>query len=166
MTTENSEDVVEAVRNEDYETLEVLLMKEKPTTATLTIAVETGNLVLLRFLCEYCNLSEYDNASWLLNKAVLEGHMNIVQYLHDQIGLRSDLAVIYAATKGRYEFVQWFTDHSPYKHDMTAMNMAANSGHLKIVQYLHTKFIEKAIEYAEKGKQKEIVDWLTSKVDK
>jgi Ankyrin repeats (3 copies) len=163
MTYENSEAVIKAVEEADLETLAFLLMKEKPTTATLSIAVRKGQLFLLKFLCEYCHIDECEEAYNLLTEAVLSNHLDIVKFLCSQ-SIGHEMAIVYAATAGHIDIVQWLHDHGPQRNALSALGMAARCGHMDVVQYLHTKLVDKGIKRAKEGGHQNIIDWLSTKL--
>ncbi|CEG43432.1 FOG: Ankyrin repeat [Plasmopara halstedii] len=100
-----------------------------------------GNLVVLRFLFERENEDRQVPrcTSDAMDKAAMNGHLQIVQYLHEQsIGGCTVAAMDGAAKNGYLDVVKFLHAQRSEGCTVSAMDGAARSGHLEIVTFLHT----------------------------
>ncbi len=102
---------------------------------TLESAIETGNLDMVRLF------PDSDFSVKAMNNAAKHGHLNLVQWLHEnrREGC-TDWAVVIAAQNGHLEVVQWlYANMRGWSKGCTnrAMNCAAANGQLHMVKWLH-----------------------------
>jgi hypothetical protein len=83
--------------------------------------------------------NNYEFTTDVMNYAVINGHLDIVKWLHfnRNEGCTID-AIGYAASNGDLHVVKWLHTHRNEGCTTDAMNNAAYNGHLHVVKWLHT----------------------------
>ncbi|KAG1696016.1 hypothetical protein DVH05_019002 [Phytophthora capsici] len=101
---------------------------------------------------------------YTLQVAAWNGHLEIVEWLHQELRVPFTPTVWHAADKGHLEVVKWMHNNG-YKHGRAAvMDSAAMYGHLDVVKWLHEHRTEGCSEQAMDGAALEghldVVKWL------
>jgi hypothetical protein len=111
---------------------------------------------------------------YVLSWAVVNGHLEIVKYLHENDAYThayNDLALILAAKYGHLEIVKYLVENGADIHVMNdeALISAAENGHLDVVKYLHKNganihvMNDEALRVAIMNKHTKVVNYLERK---
>uniref|UniRef100_A0AAV1TQT2 Ankyrin n=1 Tax=Peronospora matthiolae TaxID=2874970 RepID=A0AAV1TQT2_9STRA len=128
-----------------------------------TSAARFGNLDMLQLLFDR---SLPQDPVFVLESAILGGHLHIVKWLHEEKGITNAVAgYIDAARKGQLDMLRYLFEKgviaTPY---LFPINAAAEAGRLEVVQWLHshttTKCTERAMDAAAGQGHLHIVQWL------
>ncbi|ETI32920.1 hypothetical protein PPTG_05683 [Phytophthora nicotianae INRA-310] len=101
---------------------------------------------------------------YTLQVAALNGHVEVVEWLHDELRVPFSPTLWHAADNGHLNVIQWMHDNG-YKHGGAAiMDSAAMYGQLDVVKWLHDNREEGCTEQAMDGAATEghleVVRWL------
>lgn len=137
-------------------------------------AVGKGNTDVLRFLFDFhkkcsqnmteslSNLSLLDSSCF--DSAAANGHLSVMQVLHDEHQPCTTKAMDQAAASGRLNIVQWLHVNRSEGCTVDAMNNAASKGHLDVVRWLHDHRTEgctaDAMDGAATCGRLDVVKWL------
>lgn len=141
-----SEAVCEAAaRRDDLTILQWALAQDPPLSTrffrnTCTAAASAGDLEMLQLLESHCCDDEWYDIGYEVNfEAAAEGHLHILQWLHEEFGL-SDCTAEAAAPRGHLDVLRWLhtqEDCSHFFNEELSYNAAAG-GELEILQWLRT----------------------------
>eukprot|EP00644_Phytophthora_capsici_P016605 jgi/Phyca11/122136/e_gw1.47.80.1 len=101
-------------------------------------AAANGRLDLVQWYCEM--KGPYAFGWSVMDAAVAENHMHVVQYLDSVVGNRcTRRGLERAATNGHLEVVRWLNESRYYEiRTFQSLENAIAGGHLSIVQYIYT----------------------------
>ncbi|GAB9470658.1 hypothetical protein Gpo141_00007898 [Globisporangium polare] len=123
----------------------------------------SGNLEMVKWV--HSKLSEPSGEGLAVSSAALNGHLNIVKWIDENLEpCYAEFAMYGAATNGHLEVIQWL--HANRHELITAdvMDAAAINGHTEIVQWFHANRSEGcsslAIDGAAGNGHLQLVKWL------
>jgi DNA-directed RNA polymerase subunit N (RpoN/RPB10) len=115
-------------------------------------ACNSGNLLLVKYLCENINLNVNDvRSDRAISNAAFVGHFSVIKYLCETYNLNAeDIAidgVCLASQNGHLTIVQYLCERYPAMENeggpiRTSALRAATNGHLEVYLYLRDKFDE------------------------
>ncbi|KAJ3108768.1 hypothetical protein HDU97_000168 [Phlyctochytrium planicorne] len=125
-------------------------------------AAASGNLELVRFLCEEV-VPRPPNLHRVLEYAPIFGYQKVVEYLYHQ-GVRGKVALNRVIATGNLDLIQFLHKHCEVSCTAQAMDTAAGMGHLDIVKFLHTNRNEgcttAAMNMAAENGHLDVIQWL------
>ncbi|RLN96148.1 hypothetical protein BBJ28_00013346 [Nothophytophthora sp. Chile5] len=97
--------------------------------------------------------------------AAANGHLDILQWLHSELGVElAERTMAQAAENGHLNVVQWLHANNCEHDDASALESAALCGHFEIVRWLHDNLHDectrRAMTWAAGAGHLEIVQWL------
>lgn len=115
--------------------------KEVEFGSTVVDIVRAGSIDALQWIDDHIdwasNMSK-DSMDWLMIWAATYGHLDILDWLRrHNYGKPTRPAMDKAAENGYLEAVKWFHTHSTIGCTPQAMTLAARNGHLDVVKWLH-----------------------------
>jgi len=137
---EGKSKLYEAIKNDDLESVKILLQRGFYNDYPLRKAARYGHLEVVKYLLEQGADLHVDN-DYPLRKAARYGHLEVVKYLLEQgadLHVDNDYPLRYAAENGHLEVVKYLLEQGADLHagDNDALRWAALRGHLEIVKYL------------------------------
>ncbi len=120
-------------------------------------AARADNLAMLRVLVEASCAWNYE---LIAEKAVLNGNLNMLQYVYNRRILRSNSINNTAAFKGHKHILKWTRYFIPWTHETSAF--CAFGGHFKLLKWLRRKgcpWSDLTSLAAFQSGQYEILDW-------
>ncbi|RLN95145.1 hypothetical protein BBJ28_00022003 [Nothophytophthora sp. Chile5] len=140
-----------------------------PYSKDFDLAAGDGNLEFLKFATsrKLWTPSTRD-ASWMMSSAAAAGHLDVVKWLHEELGTNSvDDGYVNAAMGGHLEVLKYLHEkHLRNGSKQSPMDVAAKSGFLDVVQWLHENRSEEctsaAMHHAAVNGHMDVVKWLHS----
>ncbi|KAG1705953.1 hypothetical protein DVH05_002515 [Phytophthora capsici] len=135
-------------------------------------AAANGRLDLVQWYCEM--KGPYAFGWSVMDAAVAENHMHVVQYLDSVVGNRcTRRGLERAATNGHLEVVRWLNESRYYEiRTFQSLENAIAGGHLSIVQYVmetvevaYTSWTQAALMAAVIYGQTRILQWLHDRAE-
>ena len=127
----------------------------------LDAAAEQGNLEMVK----YCVANECPIDEWACASAALDGHLECLKYLREEVKAPWDLGTAaLAAENGHLHILEYLVERKYDKYDALACYWAARNGHLDCLKYLHetakAPWDSHAVRKAHENNQPECVQYL------
>jgi len=128
---------------------------------TIRGAVDQGNLEMVK----YCVVNECPIDAGTCACAALEGHLEVLKYLHEEVKAPWDsLTARWAALNGHLHILEYLVERKFDKYSGFECQFAAEKGHLDCLKYLHetakAPWDEDAVIYAHNNNQTECLKYL------
>jgi hypothetical protein len=168
--------VLGAIRNGHMDAVKWLLMHGWQVARFESIyeAAKYGHVEMMQLLYDrrgcYAGRTFY-NGDRALSLAVENGHLAVVQWLHDNEPQLDWVALFeLAAFHGHLEMVQWLHENRRYAlMNPSAIRSAAAHGHLEVVRWMHSVepmgSMARLLDCAAEGNNLELVQWLHENTD-
>ncbi|KYQ91190.1 hypothetical protein DLAC_08107 [Tieghemostelium lacteum] len=142
----NDKDLIKKVASHGHmDSLNFLIQRGISTRECLNPAIRSGNLEMVRYLCERHQLASDINS---MNIAAEFGHLEIVKYLHEKrLEGCSIRAMNMAARNGHLEVVQFLHFNRTEGCTLDAYDQAAENGHYHVLKFLHNHRSEMGSQY-------------------
>ena len=130
---------------------------------TITAAADQGNLEMVKYcVANECPIDINRNACAC---AALEGHLEVLKYLHEEVKAPWDsLTARWAALNGHLHILEYLVERKFDKYSGFECQCAAKNGHLDCLKYLHetakAPWDEDAVIYAHNNNQTECLNYL------
>ncbi|DBA04849.1 TPA: hypothetical protein N0F65_004486 [Lagenidium giganteum] len=131
----------------------------------LEIAVRAGHADVVEWLGRHYPHLSVITSPEMMDWAAGNGHLSVVQLLHDRGAYCSRAAMDNASADGHLAVLEWMHRHRREGCTSAAMDKAAANGHLKVVQWLHqyqraSGCTHVAMDGAAAHGHLEVVQWL------
>ncbi|RLN02786.1 hypothetical protein BBJ28_00025376, partial [Nothophytophthora sp. Chile5] len=130
-------------------------------------AAGDGNLAFLRLATSRRLWTpNAEDGSSMISLAAVGGHLEVVKWLHEELGINSAGEGYAQAAVGHHlEVIKYLHEkHLRNSSELSLMDEAARSGFLDVVQWLHVNSYEacttRAMDEAAQGGHLEVVQWL------
>jgi ankyrin repeat protein len=143
--------IMEAILNNNLLGLKHVIASQgirKVYTASLQLSAMLGNLDIIKFLVNRCNMNVNNSDNIVLLLSANHGHLHIVKYLveiHDTGDVNPNVynrAIQWAARNGHLNIIEYFIEESGlagidiHANFEEALQQSAKHGHLEVVQFL------------------------------
>jgi len=128
---------------------------------TIIAAARQGNLEMVK----YCVANECPINEFACARAALNGHLEILKYLREEVKAPWDLRTAsWAALNGHLHILEYLVERKFDQYNLFACKYAAENGHLDCLKYLRetakAPWNEYAVRQAHKNNQPECVQYL------